>query len=101
MARAVEIGRAARKIVVDGAPVPHSWFGKQWACWQGVQEARGEFLLFTAADTLHGGDWLYDSLLDRVGGALRRPRLGRTALSPRRAVGSLDLRAQLGGPRPS
>ena len=54
VARAVETGRAARKIVVDGAPVPHGWFGKQWACWQGVQEARGEILLFTDADTLHG-----------------------------------------------
>lgn len=29
------------------------WTGKNWACWQGAQAARGDWLLFTDADTEH------------------------------------------------
>jgi chlorobactene glucosyltransferase len=39
--------------VVDGAPLPAGWTGKNWACWQGYRAARGEVLLFTDADTFH------------------------------------------------
>lgn len=42
--------------VIDGAELPHGWFGKTWACWQGYQASRGEVLLFTDADTRHGPD---------------------------------------------
>ncbi|MSR35677.1 MAG: glycosyltransferase [Gemmatimonadetes bacterium] len=58
LARAVPTGRARRVLVLDGAPLPDGWFGKQWACWQGVREARGELLLFTDADTVHGPELL-------------------------------------------
>ncbi len=54
VARAVGRGNVVRVTVLDGAPVPDGWFGKQWACWQGAREARGEVLLFTDADTVHG-----------------------------------------------
>jgi hypothetical protein len=40
--------------VLDGAPLPDGWLGKNWACWQGAAEARGDLLLFTDADTVHG-----------------------------------------------
>ena len=39
--------------VIDGAPVPDGWFGKQWACAQGAIAASGSTLIFTDADTVH------------------------------------------------
>lgn len=39
--------------VIRGAELPAGWYGKPWACFQGWQEARGELLLFTDADTRH------------------------------------------------
>jgi glycosyltransferase involved in cell wall biosynthesis len=42
--------------VVAPPPLPSDWFGKQWACWHGAQEARGTLLLFTDADTWHAPD---------------------------------------------
>ena len=59
----------ARLRVLDGAELPKGWFGKQWACWQGVQEAGGALLLFTDADTVHA-----PTLLARSVGALERDR---------------------------
>ncbi|MEO0080029.1 MAG: glycosyltransferase [candidate division WOR-3 bacterium] len=38
--------------VIDGAPVPDDWTGKNWACHQLAQRARGELMLFTDADTV-------------------------------------------------
>jgi 4,4'-diaponeurosporenoate glycosyltransferase len=37
--------------VISSAELPAGWVGKTWACWQGVQNARGEFLIFLDADT--------------------------------------------------
>ncbi len=42
--------------LLAGKPLPAGWFGKPWACWQGAQDARGDFLLFTDADTIHTPD---------------------------------------------
>jgi chlorobactene glucosyltransferase len=39
--------------VIEGAPLPAEWVGKNWACHQLAREARGEWLLFTDADTIH------------------------------------------------
>ncbi|MFQ3647257.1 MAG: glycosyltransferase, partial [Anaerolinea sp.] len=49
-----EIARAAgdkRTRILTGRPLPSGWAGKNWACWQLAQEARGDLLLFTDADT--------------------------------------------------
>jgi hypothetical protein len=39
--------------VVAGEPIPPGWIGKSWALTQGVRLARGAWLLFTDADTVH------------------------------------------------
>jgi glycosyltransferase involved in cell wall biosynthesis len=36
--------------LLQGQPLPPGWTGKNWACWQLAQEARGEVLVFTDAD---------------------------------------------------
>lgn len=36
-----------------GQPLPAGWMGKNFACYQLAQEARGQWLLFTDADTVH------------------------------------------------
>lgn len=41
------------RTLLHGQPLPSGWAGKNWACHQLVQRARGEFLLFTDADTIH------------------------------------------------
>lgn len=46
----------ARVVRISG-PEP-GWTGKSFACWTGAQEARGDWLLFTDADTRHGAQSL-------------------------------------------
>ncbi len=42
-----------RLIVVGGEPLPEGWIGKPWALEQGTRVARGSWLLFTDADSVH------------------------------------------------
>jgi chlorobactene glucosyltransferase len=65
IARSMESGAPRRMTVVGGLPLPDGWLGKPWACAQGARMARGDLLLFTDADTVHGPD-----LLDRAVAAL-------------------------------
>jgi chlorobactene glucosyltransferase len=44
----------ARLRVIAGAELPTGWVGKNWACHQLAQAARGEWLVFADADTEHG-----------------------------------------------
>ena len=48
--------------VVSGRSLESGWKGKQWACWQGVQQAHGDVFLFTDADTTHDRDSLSRSV---------------------------------------
>ena len=63
-----------RVTVVEGAVLPDGWVGKNWACWQGVQRATGDWLLFTDADVVHAPDSLGRTM------AMAR-RLGRGGLT--------------------
>ncbi len=40
--------------VMDAPKLEKGWTGKANACWAGAQRARGKWLLFTDADTIHG-----------------------------------------------
>jgi chlorobactene glucosyltransferase len=46
-------GEGTRFRLLDGKPIVSGWTGKSWACQQLAEQARGEFLLFTDADTRH------------------------------------------------
>jgi len=69
VAAAVDATRARRVHVVEGRPLPDGWLGKPWACRQGADAARGDLLLFTDADTVHG-----PRLLERAVRGLREER---------------------------
>ena len=60
--------------VIDGTPLRPGWMGKAHAIVQGYQAARGDWLLFTDADTVHA-PWLLSAVMSRL--------LAKTALSPR------------------
>lgn len=45
--------REPRLQIMSGETLPPNWNGKSWACHQLSQAAKGEFLLFTDADTKH------------------------------------------------
>ena len=45
--------RGERARVLQGAALPAGWTGKGWACHQLSQAARGKYLFFTDADTVH------------------------------------------------
>jgi hypothetical protein len=68
--------------VLDGAPLPAGWNGKNWACHQLAQAARGELLVFTDAD-VRWEDGALDALLE----AWRRDRPGLLTVWPRQRTG--------------
>jgi chlorobactene glucosyltransferase len=51
LAKLVEVD--PRLKVVDGKPLPEGWMGKAHAIVQGYSQAKGDWLLFTDADTCH------------------------------------------------
>ncbi len=48
----------SRVRLLRGKPLPQGWAGKPFACHQLAQEARGSWLLFTDADTVHAPSML-------------------------------------------
>ena len=51
--------------VIDGTPLRPGWMGKAHAIVQGYQAARGDWLLFTDADTVHA-PWLLSAVMSRL-----------------------------------
>ncbi len=52
----------SRVRLISGEPLPAGWAGKPHACIQAAREAKGDWLLFTDADTLHAPDMLRRTL---------------------------------------
>ena len=46
-------GPESNRRLILGTSLPPGWTGKSWACHQLAELARGEYLLFTDADTIH------------------------------------------------
>lgn len=65
------LGRMAagdsRLKVIHGTPVPPDWMGKAHAVVQGFRATRGEWLLFTDADTEHA-PWLLSAVMAKLAG---------------------------------
>jgi 4,4'-diaponeurosporenoate glycosyltransferase len=57
-----EVARAYGARVVTPDPRPSTFIGKPWACLAGARVARGRYLLFTDADTVHAPDSLQRAL---------------------------------------
>jgi chlorobactene glucosyltransferase len=50
--------RDSRVRLLSGEPLPAGWAGKPHACFQAARKAKGDWLLFTDADTTHSPDML-------------------------------------------
>jgi len=73
-----------RLVVLAGEEPPSGWTGKNWACHQLSQAARGDVLLFADADTVFGPP----DAVDRIVGALRASRADLLSGLPRQVLGT-------------
>ncbi|HOJ02903.1 MAG TPA: glycosyltransferase family 2 protein [Bacteroidota bacterium] len=67
--------------LLQGASLPTGWTGKNWACHQLAQQARGEVLLFVDADV-----WLESDALGATLDALRNYRADALSAFPRQQL---------------
>ncbi|GAB4320704.1 MAG: glycosyltransferase family 2 protein [Phototrophicales bacterium] len=49
---AKQAGQADKLTVIQGKPLPEGWIGKNWACHQMQQVAKGDIFIFTDADVI-------------------------------------------------
>lgn len=83
--RAVDAARGdSRFRLLRGHPLPEGWIGKNWACQQLSEAARGELLLFTDADVF----WSPQAL-GAIVGRLSRSRADLLAVFPTQNTESL------------
>ena len=68
---------------LEAPPTPAGWTGKNWALAQGVKQARGDWFLFTDADTRHD-PWAMSSAIAHA----EAKDLGLLTLTPRALVQS-------------
>ena len=87
--RTREIARSASGVaVLPAAKLERGWTGKNNAIWTAARKARGRWLLFTDADTIHEpGD------LHRAMHEAKRHKVGVLSYSPRQLVSGLAQRA--------
>lgn len=80
--RTREIAAAFGTVTVLEAPkLEKGWTGKANACWAGAQAARGEWLLFTDADTIHEPGAIRRAMIEA-----ERHGAGMLSYSPRQIV---------------
>jgi chlorobactene glucosyltransferase len=76
------VARYPRVRLLRGQPLPPGWHGKAFACAQLAREARGEWLLFTDADTVHAPSSVSATLA-----AAQRQRAALLTMIPRLVAG--------------
>ena len=90
--RAIAAGSAAKAgqgvEVISPGKLEKGWTGKANACWSGAQRARGEWLLFTDADTIHEPGNLRRAIHEA-----EKYSVGLLSYSPRQLVTGLWQRA--------
>ena len=67
--------------LVAGKPLKKGWLGKCYACWQLSKYAKGKYLVFTDADTLHFGNSVSSTI-----GCLTRNKLDALSAIPRQIM---------------
>ena len=77
----------ARLRLLRGGELPQGWIGKNFACQQLAEQARGEYLLFTDADTIHA-----PKMLDAVLDCMQQERLQLLTGQPEQLLGSVGER---------
>jgi len=68
----------SRVKLINGAPLKKGWLGKCWACFQLSKYAKGDFLIFTDADTLH-----YRDTVSKAFAALLKNKLDGISVYPK------------------
>jgi len=48
--------------IFRAGPKPEGWIGKNWPCYIGYSNAKGKYLMFTDADTIHSRNSIKDSV---------------------------------------
>jgi glycosyltransferase involved in cell wall biosynthesis len=81
-------GEHAGVTVMDAPRLERGWTGKANACWAGAQVARGKWLLFTDADTVHEAGHVRLAMIEA-----ERHEVGMLSYSPRQLVRGLAQRA--------
>jgi glycosyltransferase involved in cell wall biosynthesis len=89
--RTAEIARGFEGVtLLAAAAPPKDWTGKANACWTGSQQARGQWLLFTGADTVHAAGSLSRSVVEA-----QRHSVGMLSWSPLQRASGLIARLVL------
>jgi glycosyltransferase involved in cell wall biosynthesis len=87
--RTAEIARGfAGVTVMEAAPLEDGWTGKNNAIWTAARRARGRWLLFTDADTIHEPGNLHRALHEAA-----RHKVGVLSYSPRQIVSGIAQRS--------
>lgn len=87
--RTAEIARSfAGVVVVEAAKLEKGWTGKNNAIWTAARKARGKWILFTDADTVHEPGDLHRAMHEAA-----RHKAGMLSYSPRQLVSGLWQRA--------
>jgi len=73
--------------LLHGGELPAGWIGKNFACYQLAQQAQGEYLLFTDADTLHTSEMI-PTILDYM----KRQQIQLLTGQPEQLLGSIGER---------
>lgn len=73
--------------LISGKPLKSGWLGKCYACYQLSKQARGKYLIFTDADTLH-----FPSSISSSIGCLTRNNLDALSIIPRQIMVSFSER---------